>query len=113
MAKKKRKKAAATVAKRKTASAKGKSTKKKVVKKKIGVARKRRKLPTASKPKPVGKTAVAKTPAPAPPGQKPAARPRESLPHKIESAIAAVADIFTDAERLHHKLEPDISNEPE
>ena len=41
------------------------------------------------------------------------APPRESLSHKIESAVAAVVDIFTDAERLHHKLEPDISNEPE
>jgi hypothetical protein len=126
MAKKKRKKATAKAAKTTKALAKKKSVqkkvaKKKVIRKKIAVAKNRRKLTTADKSKSVAKTAdktadkttVAKTPAITAAGQKPAAPHRESLPHKIESAVAAVVDIFTDAERLHHKLEPDISNEPE
>jgi hypothetical protein len=68
---------------------------------------------------------IAKKPvAGAPPAKAPArsapvtntGTPPESLPHKIAHALGAVVDVFTDAERLHHKLDPedpDISNEPE
>jgi hypothetical protein len=32
---------------------------------------------------------------------------------KIEDAAAAVVDVFTNADQLHHRLDPGISNEPE
>ncbi|MFZ0607743.1 MAG: hypothetical protein WAM75_08725 [Xanthobacteraceae bacterium] len=51
-------------------------------------------------PKPVSKTA-------APPAAK------KGIVDRIESAAAAVVDIFTNADVLHHQLDPGISNEPE
>jgi hypothetical protein len=100
---------------KKTASKAGKKikalTRKKAAKKKIAVTKKSRKAAAAKKSKPVAKkTAVAKT---RPAATKASAPPPESLPHKIAGAFTAVVDILTDAERLHHKLDPGISNEPE
>ena len=121
MAKKKRKKATAKVAKTTKALAKKKTTKalakkkaakRKTAGKKIAVAKKRPKTAVATQAKSVAKKPVVKAPAQSAPGTK-AAAPPETLSHKIADAVGAVVDIFTDAERLHHKLEPDISNEPE
>ena len=110
-----RNKAAAKATKRaKTATrrkaAKKKTAKRKSAKTKRTAAKKPRKLAARKTTKPAAKkTVAAKT--------KPAAgtinAPPESLPHKVAGVFSAVVDIFTDAERLHHKLEPDISNEPE
>lgn len=47
------------------------------------------------------------------PAAKPAAQPRRSIVQRIEGAVSAVFDTLTDAERLHHKLDPGISPEPE
>ena len=120
MAKKKWKKATAKAAKTTKALAKKKTTKalarrktakKKTTGKKIAVARKRPKTAVATPTKSVTKKPVAKAPAQSASGTK--AAPPETLSHKIAGAVGAVVDIFTNAERLHHKLEPDISNEPE
>ena len=50
-----------------------------------------------------------------PVAEKPAARkpPPESLLHKIEGEFTAILDTLTDAERLHEKLDPGVSREPE
>jgi len=48
-----------------------------------------------------------------PPAKKKPVAPAESLPQKIAGAFTAVVDILTDAERLHHRLDPGISREPE
>jgi hypothetical protein len=98
MAKKSRRKAAK---KSKAATKKkGVATKKK---RKIAVRKKsspavRKKL--VAKKKPAGKKATT----PSPP---------ESISRKVAGAFNAVVDVFTDAERLHQKLDPDISREPE
>lgn len=44
---------------------------------------------------------------------KPSAMPHESFLQRVEGVVEAVLDTLTDAERLHHKLEPDISRDPE
>jgi hypothetical protein len=45
------------------------------------------------------------------------AKPRRSfvrrIEEKVEGAFEAVFDTLTDAERLHHKLEPDITPDQE
>jgi hypothetical protein len=75
--------------------------KKKGAKKKTAMTKKRRKLAAQKKP---ARKKISK------------ARP-ESFTHKVEHEVEAVAteiaDIFTDAERLHQKLDPGISREPE
>ena len=103
MAKKKtktRKRAAAKVAKK--SKALKKKGARKAARKKTAIAKKRGKV--AAKKKPARKTIRRK------------ARP-ESFVHKAEHEVEAVAteiaDIFTDAERLHQRLDPDISREPE
>ncbi len=118
MAKKKRKKPAAKAAKTAKASARKKVAKKKtagkkIVAKKTAVAKTRGKSAVAKQSKSVAKKPITKPPVKPAAGTKPAAPPPESLSHKIAGAVGAVVDIFTDAERLHHKLEPGISNEPE
>jgi hypothetical protein len=95
MAKKSRKKAAAKAAK------KSKGSKKK----KAAATKKGRKVSARKKSKPAAK-------------KKPARKiirkpPPESFPHKVEDVIKEIADIFTDAERLHQKLDPGVSREPE
>jgi hypothetical protein len=70
----------------------------------------------ATPAKSIAKKPVASPPAKAPAPSGPAAKtgtPQETLSHKIAHAVGAVVDVFTDAERLHHRLDPDISNEPE
>jgi hypothetical protein len=121
----KKRKRTAKAAKTTKASAKQKAAKKKPAKKKTAGAKIRRKLKLAKKSKSVtnrpankpAKTAakkpVAMTPAKTTVGGKPVAPPPESLSHKIANAVGAVVDNFTDAERLHHKVDPGISNEPE
>jgi hypothetical protein len=37
----------------------------------------------------------------------------ESFPARIVDAFTAVVDTLTDAERLHHKMDPGVSREPE
>ena len=36
-----------------------------------------------------------------------------SLADKVAGTFTAVVDTLTDAERLHHKMEPEVSREPE
>ena len=72
----------------------------KSVAKKTGAKKTGKKPVTTTVPKPAAGKTVA-----APPGR--------AYRTKSKARSAAVVDIFTDAERLHHKLEPDISNEPE
>ena len=43
----------------------------------------------------------------------PTAKPEKTIGQKVEGAFEAVLDVLTDAEQLHHKLEPEISTEPE
>jgi hypothetical protein len=100
--KKTRKRAAKATRKSKALKKKGaKKSTKKTAKKKTAMTKKRRKV--AARKKPVHKK-ISK------------ARP-ESFTHKVEHEVEAVAteiaDIFTDAERLHQKLDPGISREPE
>jgi predicted lipid-binding transport protein (Tim44 family) len=122
MAKKARKRVAAKA--RKPA----KSAAKKAAKSKRAVAKPRRKAAPAKAAKPVAK----KPPAAKPVASKPvAAQPAASQPaadqqtkqprrnfvqrieHKVEDAVEAVFDTLTDAERLHRKLEPDITPDQE
>jgi hypothetical protein len=37
----------------------------------------------------------------------------KTVGQKVAGAVEAVLDTLTDAEQLHHKLEPEISSEPE
>jgi hypothetical protein len=102
MAKKTKKTRKRTAAK---AAKKSKSSKKK----KAAAAKKGRKLAARKKSKPVAnKKSTHKKIRKAPP---------ESFAHKVEheveDAVTEVADIFTEAERLHQKLDPGISREPE
>ena len=66
----------------------------------------------AAAPKAVAPKAVApKKPAPITTA-KPAAKkapppPRKSIVQRIEGAVTAAVDILTDAEQLHHRLDPD------
>jgi hypothetical protein len=87
------------------------------------VASKAKKTKTpASKKRPVVKArskVAAPTKAKSAPPKKPAGQPiavakrPESFSHKVAGAFEAVVDTLVDAERLHHKLEPEISREPE
>ncbi len=86
MAKKARKKSAA-------------KTRKKAKKKPAASARKKRK--TVAKRK--SKRAAGKK----------AARKSKGIIAEIVGRLGAVVDTLTDAERLHRKLEPRVSNEPE
>ena len=51
--------------------------------------------------------------------RKKAAKPAKAKPHRkgiiaeIAAAAKAVVDTLTNAERLHHKMEPHVSREPE
>ena len=123
MAKKARKKVAAKAktparraAKRKAAAAKArtKPRRKAATAKKAKLVAKKA-TPATRKAKPVAKAAtpVSKQPIVA---QQPAPPPKsfvQKVEQKIEGAVAAAIDILTDAERLHHKLEPGISQTPE
>ena len=104
MAKKTRKKAAAKARKKAKTSPK----KKVAVKKKAGKAAAPKKSKPVAKKKPANKTI--RTPPSPPPAPESFLR---KIEHKIEREFAAVADTLTDAEELHHKLDPGISNEPE
>ena len=106
MAKKTRKKAAAKATKKSKAS-----TRKKGAKTKAAVPKKRRKVAAQKKSKPIAKkTLIAKkTPA----RKKIRKPPPESFSEKVAEAFTAVVDTLTDAERLHHELDPDVSREPE
>jgi len=107
---------------RKKVAAKASKPVRRAAKRKAAVAKSRRKSATAKKAKPVAKKAkpVAKQakPTAAKPivAQQPAPPPKsfvQRVEQKIEGAVAAAVDILTDAERLHHKLEPGISQTPE
>ena len=105
MAKKTRNKAAAKVAKTAKALTRKKGAKKKTAKKKTAVAKKPRKAAVSKKSKPV----AAKKPVP----ENIVTPPSKSFPEKVAGAFSTVVDILTDAERLHHKLDPGVSREPE
>jgi hypothetical protein len=122
---------------RKKVAAKAKKPAKGAAKRKAAVAKSRRKPTTAKKAKPaVSKTKpVSKKAKPVAVKAKPVARnakpavpapivapqaappPRQSfvkkVEQKIEGAVAAVIDTLTDAERLHHKLDPGVPPIPE
>ena len=95
MVKKTHRKAAAKATKKSKTSTKKKGT----------ISKKRRKIAARKKSKPVAK----KTPA----RKKIRKAPPENLLHKVEDVFTAVVDTLTDAERLHHKLDPGVSREPE
>jgi len=63
-----------------------------------------KKAPIATKA-PVSKKAVA--------GKKIRKPVPKSFIGKVEGAITAIVDTITDAERLHHQLDPGVSREPE
>jgi phenylalanyl-tRNA synthetase alpha subunit len=98
--KKTRKKVTAKAAK-KSKALKKKAAKKKTAKRKTAITKKRRKVAAKKKPAP----------------KKVRKPPPESFAHKVEheveDVVTEIADIFTDAERLHQKLDPGISREPE
>jgi len=97
MAKKTRKRVASKAAR------KSKAATKKA--KKAAPTKKRRKAAAQKKSKP----AVSKKPA-----AKKVRTPRpESLPERVADVFTAIVDTLTDAERLHHKLDPGVSREPE
>ena len=107
MAKKTRKSTAAKATKKSKAS-----TRKKGAKTKGAVSKKRRKVAAQrKKSKPLAKKNIK--------NKKTLARkkirkpPPESFSEKVAEAFTAVVDTLTDAERLHHKLDPDVSREPE
>jgi hypothetical protein len=113
MAKKTRRKMASRSAKtlkpagKKKKTAKSKTAKQKSTNKKAAVAKTQR--TGAAKPAKKSKPPVQAKPAP----RKAARPPHKSFVQRVEGAFGAVADILTDAEQLHHRLEPGISNEPE
>jgi hypothetical protein len=45
------------------------------------------------------------------PAGRPSAKPPETLAHKIAGAFKAVVDTLADAEQLHHRLDPDASQD--
>ena len=123
MAKKTRKKPAAKAAKKSKALTKRKSAKKKVAARKTAVAKKRRKsVAKPAAPKTAApKTAAPKAAAPVKPAPIVLAKPapkqsvppprRKSIVQRIEGAVTAAVDILTDAEQLHHRLDPDPSRD--
>jgi hypothetical protein len=46
-------------------------------------------------------------------GKKNRKPPPQSIPQMVEGAFTAVLDTLSDAERLHRKLDPGVSREPE
>jgi hypothetical protein len=123
MAKRKRKKTAAkakkgkkkvvakTAAKTKNVKAgakKSTKTKSTKTKAKTAAVKKRKLAAKPAAPKPAARVAKVTPAAP-----KPAAPPHKSIVERIEGAAAAVVDVFTSAERLHQRLDPGISREPE
>lgn len=46
-------------------------------------------------------------------GQEARNAPPKSFPNKVAGVFTAIADTVTDAERLHHQLDPGVSREPE
>jgi len=92
MAKKSRKQSAAKATKKPAAAAKKKS---KTVAKKKSKAVAKRKAARKAKPK-----------------SKPIAM-RKGVLAQIAGAAKAVVDTLTDAEQMHHKMEPHVSREPE
>jgi hypothetical protein len=114
---------------RKAVASKARKTKSKT---KTSASKKRSAVKARGKVSPPtkAKTVAAKTAATKPATTKPAAakpaatkkpagqpiaiakRP-ESFSHKVAGAFEAVVDTLVDAEELHHKLEPEISREPE
>jgi hypothetical protein len=112
MAKKTRTKAAAKAAKPKASSKKKAAKKKPVAKKaaaKIAVTTKSLKAAAPKKSKPVAEPAAKTKPA----GEQPHQSLLERVEKKVAGAFTAVADILTDAEQLHQKLDPGVSREPE
>lgn len=95
MAKKTRKKAAASAAKAaKTAKAPAR---------KKGAAANKRKVAARKK-----STAVARKPA----GKKAGKSLLKTIEHKVADAVMAVVDTLTEAERLHHQMEPGVPRNP-
>jgi hypothetical protein len=95
MAKKVRKKAASKATKKSRA----------LPKKKGAVTKKKRKAAAKKKSKPIAKKKLTR--------KKIRKPPPESLRDEVAGAFTAVVDTLTDAERLHHKLDPGVSREPE
>ena len=114
---------------RKKVAAKARKPAKRAAKRTAAVAKSRRKAAPTKKTKPAAKTAkpAAKTAKPVAKKAKPIAgksivAPQPAPPpksfvqrveQKIEGAVAAAIDILTDAERLHHKLDPGVPPIPE
>jgi ribonuclease R len=114
---------------RKAVASKARKTKRKTktsASKKRPTVKARRKVSTPTKAKPATvKPAATKPAATKPAATKPAATKKptgqpiaiakrpESFSHKVAGAFEAVVDTLVDAEELHHKLEPEISREPE
>jgi hypothetical protein len=117
MAKKTRKKAASKATKTSKALTRKKGAKRKSAKKKNAVTKKRRKVTAPKKSEPVAKKTPVEKKAPietkAVAGEEVSKPPPENFLHKVEGAIGAVADTFTDAERLVQKFHPGASREPE
>jgi hypothetical protein len=116
MARKARKKAAARAAKTPKASRKKKAAKRKAVAKNAAkkiVTTRSLKAATPKNSKPVAKpaTKTAATPNPAGGPAQPSLLKR--IEKKAASVFTGIADILTDAEQLHEKLDPGISREPE
>jgi hypothetical protein len=109
---------------RKAVASKARKTKSKT---KTSASKKRSAVKARGKVSPPtkAKTVAAKTAATKPAAAKPAATKKpagqpiaiakrpESFSHKVAGAFEAVVDTLVDAEELHHKLEPEISREPE
>jgi hypothetical protein len=105
------------------------SARKSAKKRKHAAAKPRRKAAPAKKAKPIAERLAAGKPVAGKPvaGNPAAAEPvatqpvaaqqpvpkRESFLRKVEGAVEAVFDTLTDAERLHRKLEPDITPDQE
>lgn len=58
-----------------------------------------KKVKVAAKRKPIRKRVARKQP--------------ESFSHKVADVFKTVVDTLVDAEQLHHKLDPEVSREPE
>ena len=107
---------------RKKVTAKAKKPARRAAKRRAVVAKPRRKAATAKKAKPVANKAKPVAKQTKPIAAKPIVAPQPAPPpksfvkrveQKIEGAVAAVIDTLTDAERLHHKLDPGVPPIPE
>ncbi len=92
----------------KRAASKATKKAKALTKKKDAVTKKRRKVAAPKKSKPIAKEKKKKLA-----GKKIRKPPPESFADKVADAFTAIVDTLTDAERLHHKLDPGVSREPE